>query len=90
LTSFLRANFKNVGSEAKKAKKGPFAIQDAATKMVIDLIPPWETFFTPGQHTEMSMVSSIERVGPEVFTTYCPKCGDANLVNAVMNQDIEW
>ncbi|PMD55636.1 uncharacterized protein K444DRAFT_633188 [Hyaloscypha bicolor E] len=57
--------------------------------MVIDLIPPWETFFTPGQHTEMSMVFSIERVGPEVFTTYCPKCGDANLVNAVTNQDIE-
>jgi hypothetical protein len=75
LTSVLQANFKNVGSGAKKVRKGEFAIQDAATKMDIDLNSPWETCFTPGQHTEMSMVFSFEREGPELFSLYCPKCG---------------
>jgi hypothetical protein len=40
LTSVLQANFKNVGSGAKKVRKGEFAIQDAATKMDINLNSP--------------------------------------------------
>ncbi|KAH8775850.1 hypothetical protein BGZ57DRAFT_953391 [Hyaloscypha finlandica] len=90
LISVLQANFKNVGSGAKKVRKGEFAIQDAATKMDIDLNSPWETCFTPGQHIEMSMVFSFERDAPELYSLYCPKCGDPNRENAAMNKDIEW
>jgi hypothetical protein len=87
LTSVLRANFKNVGSGAKKIEKGEFAIQDAATKMDIDLTSAWETCFIPGQHAEMSMVF---RSGGHPARLDCPKCGDGNVDTAALNKEIEW
>lgn len=89
LTSVLRANFKNVGPGAKKIEKGEFAIQDAATKMDIDLTSAWETCFTPGQHTEMSMIMNT-RGGFTLYDVYCPKCRTANGINTAMYPDREW
>ena len=90
LTSVLRANFKNVGTGAKKIDAGEFAIQDAATKMDIDLASAWETCFAPGQHVEMSMIVYCHGGFPN--GKCCPRCGDtgADRNNNMVMREIEW
>jgi hypothetical protein len=86
LTSVLRSNFKNVGTAAKKIERGEFVIQDAATKMDIDLTSAWETCFTPGQNAVMSMVFKSVKAS----SMCCPKCHDDNGDGVVEDEDIEW
>jgi hypothetical protein len=83
----LQSNFKNIGSGARKIKRGEFAIQDSATKKDIDLSLPWESCFCPGQRVDMSMVfNSIE-----AFERGCPKCNEDNDdVFTEEGQDVEW
>lgn len=87
LTAVLRSNFRNIGPGAKKIERGEFVIHDAATKSDIDLALPWESCFSPGQHTVMSMVFKSAKV----WNMSCPKCKDKNGDIAVGNhEDIEW
>jgi hypothetical protein len=88
LTAVLRSNFRNVGRGrgAKKIERGEFVIQDAATKLDVDLTLPWEACFSPGQHAVMSMVFNSAKAS----NMSCPKCYDKNGDNAAQDEDIEW
>lgn len=89
MTAVLQSNFRNIGRAAKKIERGEFVIQDAATKLDVDLTLPWEACFTPGQHTVMSMVFNSKKT-PKMC---CPNCHDnngRNAQNVVKDEEIEW
>jgi hypothetical protein len=86
LTAVLRSNFRNVGRGAKKIERGEFAIQDATTKLDVDLTLPWEACFRPGQHTVMSMIFKSAKAS----NMACPTCNDKNEDNFAQDEDIEW
>lgn len=87
----LQSNFKNIGSEARKIKRGEFAIQDSGTKRDVDLSLPWESCFCPGQRVDMSMVfSSIEAFERGCRGCPRPRCNEDNDDDFTDGQDVEW
>jgi len=86
LTAVLRSNFRNVGPGARKIERGEFVIQDAVTKLDVDLTLPWEACFRPGQHVVMSMVFNSAKAS----NISCPNCHDNNGDKVAQDEDIEW
>lgn len=82
----LQSNFKNIGSGARRIKRGEFAIQDSITKRDVDFSLPWESCFCPGQRVDMSMVFN----STEASNRGCPKCHEDNDNDFTEGQDVEW
>ncbi len=82
----LQSNFKNIGSGARRIKRGEFAIQDTVTKRDLSPSLPWESCFCPGQRVDMSMVFNVTGA----FEKGCPKCYEDNDDVFSDGQDVEW
>ncbi|KAF4631435.1 hypothetical protein G7Y89_g6695 [Cudoniella acicularis] len=83
LVTFLKVNFKRIGSAAEVIERGDFAIQDSITKKDVNLASDWDVCFSPGQRVEISMVFK-RKASP---TSSCPTCKTACLRG--IEEDIE-
>ena len=80
----LKVNFKKIGRAAEMIEQGEFAINDADTKLDVDLETDWDMCFFPGQRVEMSMVFEQQKKPGD----QCPKCQE--ICTSLSTLDVEW